>query len=192
MQVPPLRRVALLLALVVPAVSWAVVRPVRVVAPEWAAAGVSCTAGDVCVDDVSRLAEASGLYAEAQGFVAARFGMPLQHPRVVFCATQACADAFGLGKRSAVTVGTAGTVIGPRAWKPFYVRHELIHQLQGERFGVLGTLLKPGWLIEGMAYDLSEDPRPVLAEPWQGYRARFRAWHAQVGDAGLWTAEAGR
>jgi hypothetical protein len=186
LRVPSMKRIAMLLVFAVPVMSWAIVKPVRVIAPELAGV-VSCTAAPVCVDDTSKLTEASGLYSEANAFVAARFGVFLHQPRVVFCSTQACADAFGLGARSAVTVGTIGTVIGPRAWKPFYVRHELIHQLQGQQYGVVKTLLKPVWLIEGMAYALSEDPRAVLAEPWQGYRTRFDAWHDKVGDAGLWT-----
>jgi hypothetical protein len=106
----------------------------------------------------------------------------------VFCSTQACADSFGLGDRSAVTVGTVGTVIGPHAWAPHYVRHELIRQLQAERLGVMSLLLKPSWFVEGMAYALSDDPRPTLTEPWQGYRARFKSWHSTIGTADIWIA----
>jgi hypothetical protein len=110
-------------------------------------------------------------------------GVQLVQPWVVFCAQAACAEQFGLGTRSAVTVGTVGTVIGPKAWQPYYVRHELIHQLQAEQLGSVLLLLKPTWLIEGMAYALSDDPRPQLVEPWQAHRARFLAWYAH---AALW------
>ena len=186
-KLPSLRRLTLLLVLVVPVASWFVVRPVRVVAPSLA--GVTCPTAQICLDDASQLAAATALLAEAQGFVAARLAPLRKTPRVVFCSTATCAEAFGLGARSAVTIGTLGTVIGPRAWKPYYLRHELIHQLQAERLGVLSTLFKPAWFVEGMAYALSDDPRAVLAEPWQGYRARFGDWYAGVGDG--WAA-AGR
>jgi hypothetical protein len=68
-------------------------------------------------------------------------------------------------------------VIGPRAWKPFYVRHELIHYSQAERLGTLSLLLKPQWFVEGMAYALSQDPRAPLAEPFESYRRSFLAWY---------------
>lgn len=181
-------RLVVLVGVVTPALAWALVKPVRVLVPEWN--GVRCT-GTVCVDDTGRLAEAQSLDREAHAFIAARFGASLQRPRTVFCATQSCADGFGLGARSAVTVGTVGTVIGPKAWQPHYVRHELIHQLQGQELGVAALLFKPAWLVEGMAYGLSEDPRPTLAEPWQTYRAEFLAWYRDVGPARLWDA-AGR
>jgi hypothetical protein len=188
-KLPSLRRLALLLLLVVPVASWFVVKPVRVVAPTLA--GVTCPTAQICLDDASQLAAATALLAEAQGFVATRLAPLRKAPRVVFCSTVACADAFGLGARSAVSVGTLGTVIGPRAWKPYYLRHELIHQLQAERLGVLGTLFKPAWFVEGMAYALSDDPRAVLAEPWRGYRARFGDWCAGVGGGDVWAAAGG-
>lgn len=185
---PLLKRVGLLL-LIVPVAAWALVKPVRVVAPPMA--GVTCLESGLCIDDESRLPEATALYQEAQQYLATHLD-PLQHPgRVVFCAQSACADAFGLGERSAVTVGEVGSVIGPRAWRPYYVRHELIHQLQSEHLGLLSTLLKPQWWTEGMAYELSGDPRDLLAEPWQSDRRQFREWFRSVGPGQLWTAAAG-
>jgi hypothetical protein len=185
-RIPPVKRLIVLFTVVVPALAWCLVKPVRVMAP--GLAGVSCTADRVCVDDVSRLEQASALVEEARGFLKARLGTAPYRPRVVFCATQACADSFGLGERSAMNLAGLGTVMGPRAWTAYYLRHELIHQLQSEQLGVVRMLLRPAWWTEGMAYALSEDPRPVLAEPWQGHRTRFQAWHARTGDAGLWTA----
>jgi hypothetical protein len=184
-RLPRLQRLALLVCVVTPALAWALVKPLRVVAPELN--GVRCV-DQLCADDLSRLEEAQSLDREANAFLAARFGLVLQRPRIVFCATQSCADGFGLGARSAVTVGTTGTVIGPTAWKPYYVRHELIHQLQAQQLGVIALLFKPAWLVEGMAYGLSDDPRPTLAEPWQAYRTEFLDWYRNVGAERLWTA----
>jgi hypothetical protein len=186
---PPLRRVALLLLTVVPALAWAVVKPVRVLLPEWN--GVTCVTSTICVDDASKTAEARALYNEAAGFVSATVASVSDEPRFVFCSSQACAERFGLGARSAVTLGTAGTVIGPRAWKPYYVRHELIHYVQAKQLGVLPLLAKPSWFVEGMAYGLSEDPRAPLAEPFEGYRRAFFQWYKSVGKERLWV-EGGR
>lgn len=181
---PSLLRWALLLGVVVPVASWALVRPVRVIAPTLA--GVSCPTAYVCVDNMAQLTQATALYQEANAFVTSHLQALQGEPRVIFCATQGCAESFGLGDRSAVTLGTIGTVIGPRAWKPYYVRHELIHQLQGQQLGVVQLLFKPTWFVEGMAYALSQDPRPVLAEPWQAYRSQFSTWYAQLQPTQLW------
>lgn len=183
----PSLKVRLLAMLVaVPLVAWFAVKPVRMFAPELA--GVSCVSASVCIDDATRLPEAASLYAEGMAFVPGALGGIEGKPRMIFCASQACADSFGLGARSAVTVGTLGTVIGPRAWKPFYVRHELIHYAQAGQLGTLRLLFKPQWFVEGMAYALSQDPRAPLAGPFEGYRGRFLAWYGGVGKQSLWQA----
>ena len=184
---PPSLKIRLLVMLVlVPVVAWFAVRPVRVIAPELS--GVSCLSTSVCVDDKARFEEAARLHAEGMAFVSARVGAIQGMPKMVFCSTQACADAFGLGMRSAVTLGTFGTVVGPRAWKSFYVRHELIHYLQAERLGTIRLLFKPQWFVEGMAYALSEDPRAPLGEPFESHRRNFMLWHPTIGPRTLWQA----
>lgn len=181
-----IRRIALLFFVVVPAIAWMLVKPIRVVAP--ALFDISCLAAPVCVDDLTKLESAMALYSEGLAFVSEKVS-PLQgKPRVIFCSSEACANSFGLGARSAVTFGTVGTVIGPSAWKPYYVRHELIHHLQGQRLGVLRCLLMPSWFIEGMAYSLSQDPRTPLTVPFEGYRSRFMSWYAAVGKDRIWQA----
>ena len=187
---PAVQRLALLLFVVVPLAAWVLVKPVRVLAP--GLVGIACGAeAPVCVDDPQRLQAANALHAEAVAFVSNTVA-PLQRPpRVIFCSTNACADSFGLGARSAVTVANWGIVIGPRAWKPYYVRHELIHVLQGQRLGVMRRLFMPTWFVEGMAYGLSLDPRAPLAEPWERHRARFNAWAARI-PRDQWWQEAGK
>jgi hypothetical protein len=157
---------------------------VRVIAPTLV--GTSCPTATVCVDNPSNFPEAQRLYSEGLAFVSDTVSPLGNAPRVIFCSTEACANSFGLGARSAVTVGTIGTVIGPHAWKPYYVRHELIHHLQAQQIGVLPLLFKPTWLVEGMAYSLSQDPRQPLAQPFEGYRQRFLAWYQTVGKGHLW------
>ncbi|MBX3656168.1 MAG: hypothetical protein KF686_18475 [Ramlibacter sp.] len=181
---PPLKRLALLLVTVVPALAWALVKPVRVVLPELA--GVTCVSATICVDDLSQVPRAQALYSEAVAYVSGNVAPVDGDPRVIFCSTQACANGFGLGARSAVTLGTLATVVGPHAWKPYYVRHELIHYVQGRALGVVPLLLKPSWFVEGMAYGLSQDPRSPLAEPFESDRAKFFAWFKGVGKEKLW------
>lgn len=185
---PPLRRLLLLLLLlvIVPLLALLVVKPVRLIAPALVG-GLSCNATrSLCVDDPTRRTHAEALYEEGLSYLAGTLARPRAETRIVFCSTERCAAAFGLGARSAVTLGTLGTVIGPRAWQPHYIRHELIHRLQAERLGVLRLLLAPRWFVEGMAYALSDDPRHSLPEPRETWRRRFLEWYASVDKATLW------
>jgi hypothetical protein len=178
------RRLAVYVLVVVPVASWFIVKPVRVAAPSLAK--VTCVSATVCVDDLASADEAKKLYLDAEQFVSQKVEQIGKSPRVVFCATEACAQDFGLGPRAAVTVGTLGIVIGPRAWTDYLVRHEMIHYVQGRRINVLRLLFKPEWFVEGMAYALSEDPRVPLSEPFEAWRSEFLAWHEKVGRDRLW------
>ena len=170
--------------MVLPPVAWFVVKPVRVMAPTFLA--VTCARPTLCVDDPSKLDEANRLYTEAETFVSANVEQIGRSPRLVFCSTEACAQSFGLGRRAAVTVGTLGIVIGPRAWHDYLVRHEMIHYVQGRRLNVLRLLFMPKWFVEGMAYAMSDDPRQTLAEPFESWRGEFRAWHGRIDRNALW------
>jgi hypothetical protein len=170
-----------------PPAAWWLVRPVRVFFPSWA--GMSCR-GAVCTDDPARFEEAAALYEEALTFVASSVGAVRRKPRVVFCGSEACFSSFGLAKPAGHTFGTFGIVIAPRGWKPYYVRHEMIHHLQAERLGNLQLWRGPDWFFEGMAYSLSEDPRRPLSETFEGYRSRFEEWYRSTGQDRLWVAAA--
>jgi hypothetical protein len=178
------RRIVFIALLALPVAAWAFVKPVRVLAPHLA--GLTCH-GNVCVDDRSRLSEAAGLYEDAVRYVRDNVGEFQTEPRAVFCATKACSRSFGFTSAHAYTVATVGVVISNRGWKPYLVRHELIHHLQNEHLGSLRAwLFKPVWFREGMAYSLSQDPRRRLQEPLQGYRSDFETWFRRVGSAQLW------
>jgi hypothetical protein len=56
---------------------------------------------------------------------------------------------------NAMSVSSLGIVISPRGWDGHFVRHEMIHHRQAEELGLLSGILKPEWLIEGMAYSLA-------------------------------------
>ncbi len=183
-----LKRLLLVTMLCTPLAAWAFFKPVRVVAPEWA--GLTCVTDSLCTDDVSRSQEAEALYDEALAFVGAALGAIDNKPRAIFCSSDACSASFDLGRRAGMTIGTFGIVINARGWEPFYVRHELIHHLQNERLGMFPAWTKPKWLVEGMAYALSVDPRQTLSEPFQQYRSEFEKWYAGVGKERIWTEAA--
>lgn len=177
----------LVVAHLLPVAAWASFKPVRVFAPELL--GIQCVDSGVCVDDESRLDEAIALKSAAVAFVSTRVGEIRKTPRAVFCSTAACAKSFGITSQGAYNVGTFGLVIGPRGWHPHFVRHELIHHLQNERMGSLNAwLFKPNWLLEGMAYSLSEDPRRPLPLPLESWREAFESWYVEVGHPKLWHA----
>lgn len=180
-------RISFLLFVITPILAWFMVKPVRIVAP--GLVGIKCYEDGVCLDSGS-LEEAKVLRHEAIDFLSKKVGVFEKAPRVIFCSSWECAGKFGLGKRSAVTVGTFGSAISPRAWKSYYIRHELIHQMQAQEMGLLKCLILPSWLIEGMAYALSEDPREPLSEPWQGYRSKFINWSKSIGGSGIWSSAA--
>ncbi|MDD9990273.1 MAG: hypothetical protein OXP75_00580 [Rhodospirillales bacterium] len=177
--------------LLIPGASWAFYKPVRVLVPELN--GATCVSDAICMEDVPRYQEASALYGAALEFVNATVGEIEVPPRAVFCSTQDCFESFGFDRAVAHTVGVSGMsgiVVGPRGWKGHFMRHEIIHHLQAERLGVFEQWCSPEWFKEGMAYALSQDPRPVLSEPWQGYRSRFGEWFQSVGRKHLWVEAA--
>lgn len=175
------------LLVALPVAALAFVKPLRVVAPALMP-GIACPRPNICTDDVARLDDAQRLYQAGYARATGAVGPFQRVPRAVFCATPACADTFGIGRRAAEAVGNLGLVIAPRGWKPFYVAHELIHFRQAESLGNLAVATQPRWLIEGMAYALSDDPRHPLSEPFEQWRSRFEAWQAGLGTRDLWEA----
>ena len=173
---------AVVILLLIPALVFGAYKPSRVLIADLVP-GIACIPSSVCIDNKGRLPQARMLYSEALHFVETNVGAIESYPRIIFCSTPGCFAKFGFHAASAHTVGVSGIVVGPRGWKPHILRHELIHHLQAERFGLIGYFRKPEWLIEGMAYALSEDPRDNLGQPFQGYRDQFLNWYAGL-DSG--------
>ena len=48
-------------------------------------------------------------------------------PKMIFCSKQDNYENLGFKKSAARTIGPLGIVIGPRAWKDYFIKHELIH-----------------------------------------------------------------
>jgi len=162
------------LLVVVPATVLAFYKPIRVLLPE--AFGIICYQ-NVCVDDSAQQEAVVALFSAARESLRTRQGLIIDNPKIIFCSTDKCQSTFGLGKKAGFTFGAFGIVIAPRGWEEYYVAHELIHYWQAKNFGSLVLLSGEPWLIEGMAYALSEDPRKELYEPFETYRHRFSDWH---------------
>jgi hypothetical protein len=169
--------------LLLPISALAVFKPVRVLIPE--AFGVHCNQQKLCVDDFARLAAAESLLNDSKSYLAAQWGLSIDEPKIIFCSTEHCRSAFGLSNKAGFTLGSFAIAIAPRAWQPHYVAHELIHHWQADQFGSLALLSGEQWLIEGMAYALSNDPRVVLHEPFESYRQRFNDWYRRNADIPL-------
>ena len=152
-----------------------------------AISGATCVRS-VCTDDMALAPKADQLYEDGLLFVRTKIAPLRARPLTVFCSSPRCYQAFGFSNASAKSVGKSLIVLGPNAWKPFYVRHELIHQAQAQQLGIIRMMTEPIWFVEGMAFSMSEDPRRPLIDPFEDYRAKFDAWHGSIGTDDLWGA----
>jgi len=174
---------ALLVIISIPTAAFSFYKPSRIVAPE--VFGMHCLKGSICVEDLATINIASDLVLTSVDEMQKDYSLVINAPRIVFCSTEKCTNRFGLGRRAAITIGTFGIVMSPRGWKPHYVKHELIHHWQASTFGSLAMLTGEKWIIEGMAYGLSDDPREHLSEPFESYRLKFLNWYESLPSESL-------
>lgn len=160
--------------LLLPVSVLAIYKPARVLLPKLF--GVSCE-NKVCIDDFDKRDFAMSLLEAEKQRLETQYNLSIGEPKIIFCSTERCQHTFGLGNKAGFTLGTSGIAISPRGWKEHYVAHELIHFWQAENFGSLVLLNGEPWLIEGMAYALSNDPRTKLHEPFEAYRNTFHKWY---------------
>ena len=173
-------RWSVVILLLLPISVFAFYKPVRVLIPE--VFGVSCNEHNVCVEDSSQLDVAVSLLNDSKNYLEMQWGLSIGEPKIIFCGSEKCQSTFGLGQKAGFTLGSFGIAIAPRGWKQYYVAHELIHHWQAGNFGSMALLYGEQWLIEGMAYSLSNDPRKELHEPFESYRQKFNDWrHLKTG-----------
>jgi len=166
------------LTVLIPIAVFAFVKPVKIVLPQLA--GIKCSKQWICVDNQERFQEAENLYNDSLYKIEKKLTKFEYKPKVVFCSSNECFSKFGFSKASGQSIGSFGVVIGPRGWKSHYVKHELIHQWQSSNFGAISVWLASNWVIEGMAYSLSDDPRKKLSEPFQTYRSQYNRVFGQL------------
>jgi hypothetical protein len=166
-----------------PISAFAFFRTVRALIPE--AFGVHCNEQNLCIDDFSQLAAAESLLHKSKSYLAMQWGLSIGEPKIIFCSTEQCRSTFGLSNKVGFTLGSFAIAIAPRGWQQHYVAHELIHHWQADSFGSLALLTGEQWLIEGMAYALSNDPRMELHQPLESYRQQFNDWHRLNADIPL-------
>ena len=164
--------------------AWNLWKPSRSFAPQLL--GLHCDTPGMCIDEPSRTNEALVLKRDAITFMRRKLGAFAADPRFIFCSTATCDRAFGFHGNRAYSFGTVAVVISSHGWQSHFLRHELVHAVQVERIGGFRMLFhSPNWLIEGMAYSMSEDPRRPLIQPWESYRAQYEAWAANNAED-LW------
>lgn len=176
-----------LIVLALPFASWSLYKPVRVLAPELN--GLTCINEKICLDDISETMDARLLYLESARVANSAAGDFYNKPRAIFCATEQCYTSFGFKAPSvAHAVGKSGVVISPRGWSNEKVIHEFVHHIQAERIGVIKMLFKPDWLIEGMAYYVSNDNMQGVPQRYIEAREHYEKWHGELGGEQLWEA----
>lgn len=179
----PLLLASLLVALL-PVAALAIPNPLRAFAPGMF--GLICDPNCLCVEDAQHLAGAQALALPALIDVAEKLGELDSRPTIIFCSTEKCFNIFGQRRATSVAFGGSAVLIGPRGWAKHYIRHELIHVAQYQKLGPMGAWRAPMWLIEGMAYSLSDDSRRPLPGELEALRAEFeRRFGGEKGEA-LW------
>lgn len=177
-KIKPTKKIVFIIAilLLVPILLFLFHRPIRVIFPE--IVGFVKIEEGLYLDEENRAEEARVLREQSLQYIEREFGKFKKEPKIIFCAEQESFEKFGFKKSAARSVATYGVVISPRAWELYYIKHELIHYWQIENLGLINFY--PQWLVEGMAYSLSGDPRTPLDEPWETYREEFNTWYEQI------------
>jgi len=132
----------------------------------------------ILYENIEKKDDAKILYDYALKMTEEKLSELQSKPMVIFCSTSQCSERFGLKRPKAFNMGTFGIIISHKGWKKYIVTHEFIHYWQSSITGNVKMLILSNqqWLIEGMAYSMSEDPRLVLTEPYQAYRSTFNRW----------------
>ena len=177
--------IIVLIITALPFAAWGFYKPMRVLAPELN--GLTCINERICLDDIRKRETAELLYLESSITTNNAIGHFYNDPRVIFCATEKCYESFGFKSPSlAHAVGTSGVVISPRGWSNTKIIHEFVHHIQAERIGVIPMLFKPDWLIEGMAYYISNDNMHGVPQRYIEAKKRFEKWYVELENEKLW------
>lgn len=181
-----MKRLYIIFLLILPLTALACYKPIRILMPEFT--DIHCLNKTLCIDTLHQAETATHLYNASIDYIESHIDSIQHKPRIIFCSSESCFNQFGFhSPAKGKTFATMGIVIGPEGWKDYIVRHELIHHLQVERMGLYNWLMSPQWFREGMAYAVSDDPRP-LSENFITMRNRFKAWKLHQSKDNFWQA----
>jgi len=108
------------------------------------------------------------------------------YPKIIYCYDQISYERFGFKQSAARSIEGIAIILGPRGiTETYFLKHELIHYWQEKNLGIFYNLNYPKWVIEGMAYSISNDLRHPLEEPWEGYRKKFEEWYNSIDKMNL-------
>jgi len=154
--------------------------------------GLTRIAEGVYTDAPERAAELASFPAAADATASAFYGSRESGPRLILCASRACAASFGV-KAAGVTFGWHLVVIGPSGLNATIVTHERLHAELNVRLGLrsLTDDPVPVWFNEGLATHLSGDtrfPGPFTAADiiWVKSADTRHAWRRRLAEGG-WT-----
>jgi hypothetical protein len=104
-----------------------------------------------------------------------------RYPKIIFCYDHKSYERFGFKQSAARSIEGIAIILGPRGiTETYFLKHELIHYWQEKYLGIFYNLNYPKWVIEGMAYSISNDIRHPLEEPWEDYRNKFEEWYNSI------------
>ena len=168
-----IKRLAILFIILMPIYIVYFAKPLRLLLP--AINDVYCS-GNICVEERAQLKNAQNLYHSAVKGLS-RLGLSATSKAVfVYCSTPGCYSSFGGGNEGAISFPYLGTIIGPDSWQVYISKHELIHWLQFKHYGAVGTMRKPKWFREGMAYSLSQPPQDDIPQHYLPLIKRYEIW----------------
>lgn len=142
--------------------------------------GMTKITKNVYIDDTSKSNKAIDMVRSAIDELSDKGFTYKKLPNVLFCFHQKTFSLLGFKKSAARSIGTYSIVLGPRADEVFYLKHELIHQWQAINLDFNYVHDYSQWVVEGMAYYFSDDPRHPLDEPWETDRKTFGTWYRSI------------
>lgn len=101
-----------------------------------------------------------GIVGEARNRVKAFYGELKGKPRILICETEDCYRPIGGGSRGQAILDWA-LVLSPQGTNAIIAAHEISHIELHHRIGLINTWYRavPQWFDEGLAADVSGDPR---------------------------------
>jgi hypothetical protein len=154
--------------------------------------GLTEIAPGLWTDDAANAPALRRMAGQGVATVSAFFGTPEATPRVIFCQTTGCQDAFDI-RPSAVTYGTSLILVAPKGINEMILTHELTHVALHRRQGITDILDQrfPAWFDEGLASLVSNDTRlpsdiPEAARQRIAEARHFWQWGAAIVDLGGW------